>query len=106
MMCPTMNPSPSASEPDEDESAEKQLLGGQPESDQEARGAGLIRLKIAKLAGEEDTTPIQEALEAVAGVSAARIDSAANEAIIEHQGADEQALIAALKGQGYIATLE
>ena len=65
-----------------------------------------IRLKIAKLAAATDTAPIEKALESVAHVSTVRIDAAANEAVVEHDGADEQQLTAAVKQQGYLATPE
>ncbi len=65
-----------------------------------------IRLKIAKLAADSDSAKIENALNAVAGVSAARIDTATNQAIVEHDGADEHDLVAAVKGQGFIATVE
>jgi copper chaperone CopZ len=65
-----------------------------------------IRLKIAKLAGATDTAHIEKALESVSRVKSVQLDPTANEAIVEHDGADETELTAAIKQQGYIANVE
>jgi copper chaperone CopZ len=62
-------------------------------------------LKIAKLAND-DVAHLEKALEAVPRVQSARVDPAANEAVVEHDGANPQELTAAVKQQGYIASLE
>lgn len=64
------------------------------------------RLKIAKLAGTEDAAPIGRALESVPHVQSVSVDAEANQAVVEHDGADEEQLTAAVKGQGYVAIVE
>ena len=64
------------------------------------------RLKIAKLAGATDAEHIEKALEAVPHVSSVELAPDRNEAIVNHDGAEEDELIAAVKQQGYVATVE
>ena len=64
------------------------------------------RLRIAKLAGATDAEHIEKALEAVPRVAAVKLDSAANEALVEHEGADFNELKAAVREVGYVATIE
>lgn len=64
------------------------------------------RLKIAKLAGTNDAVHIEKALEAVPNVTSVKIDQESNEALVEHEGADQDELTQAIKQQGYIATVE
>jgi copper chaperone CopZ len=64
------------------------------------------RLKIAKLGGATDAAHIEKALESVPRVSSVRLDPQANEAIVEHDGADEGEMTTAVKQQGYIASVE
>lgn len=63
-------------------------------------------LKIAKLTDATDAAHLEKALEAVARVLSVRIDPAAQEAVVEHDGADPQELTAAVKKLGYLATVE
>jgi cation transport ATPase len=64
------------------------------------------RLKIAKLTDATDTAHIEKALEAVPRVNSARVQPAENQAIVDHDGADESELMSAVKQLGYIATVE
>jgi copper chaperone CopZ len=64
------------------------------------------RLKIAKLAGATDAEHIEKALESVEGVKSVKIDPESNEAIVDHDGADDDKLTTVIKQQGYIATVE
>ena len=62
------------------------------------------RLKIAKFSDATDAEHIEKALEAVPHVASVRLDPAENQAIIEHDGVDVDALKSAVKELGYIAT--
>lgn len=64
------------------------------------------RLKIAKLSGATDAAHIEKALGAVPRVKSVTIDAAENEAIVDHEGADESELTTAIKQLGYIAAVE
>ncbi len=64
------------------------------------------RLKIAKLADGTDTAHIEKALEAVPRVSSVRVQPNENQAIVEHEGADENQLTTAMKQLGYVAIVE
>ncbi len=64
------------------------------------------RLKIAKLASAEDTAPIAKALESIPRVKSVTVDAEANEAVVEHEGADATEMTSAVKQQGYIAIVE
>jgi copper chaperone CopZ len=64
------------------------------------------RFKIAKLSGATDTAHIEKALEAVPRVNSVKVDAAENEAVIDHDGADEGELTTAIKQLGYIPTVE
>jgi copper chaperone CopZ len=66
----------------------------------------ITRLKIAKLAGATDAEHIEKALESVPRVKSVTIDADANEAVVDHDGADDGELTTAVKQQGYIATIE
>lgn len=64
------------------------------------------RLKIAKLAGATDAEHIEKALESVSRVKSVTIEPEHNQAVVEHDGADEHELTTAIKQVGYIATVE
>ncbi|MBA4136160.1 MAG: hypothetical protein C0518_02445 [Opitutus sp.] len=64
------------------------------------------RLRIAKLTDPTDTAHIEKALEAVPRVNAVTIETAQNQAIVDHDGADERELTNAVKQLGYIASVE
>lgn len=64
------------------------------------------RLKIAKLAGATDAEHIEKALESVPHVTSVELAPDRNEALVDHDGADEGELIAAVRQLGYLATLE
>jgi copper chaperone CopZ len=64
------------------------------------------RLKIAKLTAATDTAHIEKALEAVPKVNSVRVEPSENQAIVDHDGADERQLTTAVKQLGYIATVE
>lgn len=64
------------------------------------------RLKIAKLSGASDLEPIEKALEAVPHVNSVTIDAEANEAVVEHDGANQDEITTAVKRQGYVPTIE
>ena len=64
------------------------------------------RLKIAKLAAATDTAHIEKALEAVPRVNSVRVQPDENQAIVDHDGADERELTSAIKQLGYLATVE
>jgi copper chaperone CopZ len=63
-------------------------------------------LKIAKLTSATDTAHIEKTLEAIPRVNSVTVEPDENQALIEHEGADEQELASALKQLGYIATVE
>lgn len=60
-------------------------------------------LKIAKLDDAHEATRLEKALEAVPRVQSVRVDLEANEAVVEHDAADQEDLTAAVKNVGYIA---
>jgi copper chaperone CopZ len=64
------------------------------------------RLKIAKLTDASDTAHIEKALEAVPRVTSVRVQPSENQAIVEHDGADERELTASVKQLGYVAMVE
>ena len=64
------------------------------------------RLKIAKLTDATDTAHIEKALEAVPKVNSVRVEPDENQAIVDHDGADERELTLAVKQLGYVATVE
>lgn len=64
------------------------------------------RLKIAKLSGSTDAEHIEKALEAVPRVKSVRVEPDENQAIVDHDGADERELTTAIKHLGYIAAVE
>ena len=64
------------------------------------------RLKIAKLADATDAAHIEKALEAVPRVNSVRVEPDDHQAVVEHDGADETELTAAVKQLGYVATVE
>lgn len=70
------------------------------------RPMSTTRLKIAKLAGATDAEHIEKALESVARVNSVKVDPESNEAIVDHDGANEGELTSAVKQQGYVATVE
>ncbi|BET68189.1 hypothetical protein ASA1KI_31070 [Opitutales bacterium ASA1] len=63
-------------------------------------------LKIAKLDDATDVAHIEKALEAVSGVKSVRVDSEANEAVVEHENADTGEMTTAVKKLGYVSTPE
>lgn len=65
-----------------------------------------LHLKIAKLTAATDAEHIEKALESVSGVHSVTLNPAANEAIVEHDGADQDALTTAVKQQGYVAVID
>lgn len=100
-----MKKSSSAVPPAPSPSAEGQLLGGQPESDQDVREAGLVRLKLARPVSGPQRAEVRQTLAEVPGVDAVRFDPATNEAIVDATGAKAPALVAALRHKGYRVTL-
>jgi copper chaperone CopZ len=64
------------------------------------------RLKIAKLSGATDAAHIEKALEAVPRVKSVKLEPEENQAIVDHEGADERELTTAIKQLGYIAAVE
>jgi copper chaperone CopZ len=64
------------------------------------------RLKIAKLSGATDAAHIEKALEAVPRVKSVKLEPEENQAIVDHDGADERELTTAIKQLGYIAAVE
>jgi copper chaperone CopZ len=64
------------------------------------------RMKIAKLTEPADATHIEKALEAVPNVRSVQVDVEENEALVQHEGAEESELTAAVKSLGYLATIE
>ena len=64
------------------------------------------RLKIAKLSGATDIAPIEKALEAVPRVKSVKVEPEENQAIVDHDGADERELTNAVKQMGYVAAIE
>jgi len=64
-------------------------------------------LRIAKLSGSpDDAAHIEKALEAVPRVTSVKVEPEENRAIVDHNGADQGDLTAALKPLGYIASAE
>ena len=63
------------------------------------------RLKIAKLTDATDAAHIEKALEAVPRVSSVKLDPAENQAVVDHDGADQDALTTAVKQLGYVAAI-
>ena len=64
------------------------------------------RFKISNLTGATDTGHIEKTLEAVPRVSSVRVEPAESRATVEHDGADERELTAAIKQLGYDVTIE
>lgn len=64
------------------------------------------RLKIAKLAGATDTEHIEKALEAVPRVKSVKVEPEENQAVINHEGADEHEFTQAVKQLGYVAAID
>ena len=64
------------------------------------------RLKIVKFTDATDSAHIEKALEAIPRVNSVRMDPAENQAIVDHDGADERELTTAIKQVGYIASIE
>ena len=64
------------------------------------------RLRIAKFTDATDAAHIEKALEAVPGVNSVKVEPAENQAIVEHDGADERELTSAVKQLGYVAIVE
>ena len=60
-----------------------------------------IRLPVAGMTCGRCVAAVRDALEAVPGVTSARVDLAARGAEVEGPGADRQALIDAIEGAGY-----
>ncbi len=63
------------------------------------------QLQIETSGALGESAHLQKALEAVPGVQSVRVESESNRATIEHDGADEQKLVAAIKAAGHDATL-
>jgi copper chaperone CopZ len=64
------------------------------------------RLKIAKLAGATDAAHIEKALEAVPQVKAVRLEPEHSQAVVEHDGANEEEMTRAIRQVGYLARVE
>lgn len=63
-------------------------------------------LKIAKLNDATDAAHLEKSLEAVPKVTSVRIEPAENQAVVEHDGANEDELSRAVKQLGYVAAVE
>lgn len=64
------------------------------------------RIKIAKLTDATDSAHIEKTLEAIPRVNSVTMEPAEHQAIVEHDGADEQELTSAVKQLGYIAVVD
>lgn len=64
------------------------------------------RLKIAKLTDPADAAHLEKALEAVPRVNSVRLEPDEHQAVIDHEGANEQEFIAAARQLGYVAFVE
>lgn len=65
-----------------------------------------IRLRISKLDDATDVAPLEKALNAVPGVSAAEIIPETNEAVVHHRKVEPKKLTEALRQEGYISDVE
>jgi copper chaperone len=62
-----------------------------------------IHLKITGMSCDACVSHVRKALETVPGVSSATVDLAAQEATVQHEGADPAKLVAAVVEEGYEA---
>ena len=63
------------------------------------------QIQIADTGALGDSAHLQKAMEAVPGVQSARVETQLGRATIEHEGADGQKLLAAIKAAGHEAKL-
>ena len=61
------------------------------------------RLKINGMQCEACVAHVEKALEAVSGVQSVQVDLTAGQAIVQHEGADENAMLRAVAEEGYEA---
>ena len=65
----------------------------------------ITKLHIPNLQSATDNGHLEKALESIARVHSVEIDPASHEAIIEHEGANQNELTAAVKQLGYAADI-
>lgn len=62
-----------------------------------------VQLKVDGMTCQNCVRHVKEALENVEGVSSAEVDLTAGTAVVDGNGLDEQALVAAVEEEGYSA---